>query len=87
MKAPVTKSATDGHSYQGVTVPDKAPKLSSRELEVLRGVLANKTYPQIATDLGLGLETIKSYSARLRAKLGVPNKTGLALWAERNLKG
>lgn len=75
------------HSNGETAVEGSQPKLSPRELEVLRGILANKTYPQIAAQLGLGLETIKSYTSRLRAKLNVENKVGLALWAERNLKG
>lgn len=75
------------HCTGETAVEGSKPKLSPRELEVLRGILANKTYPQIAAQLGLGLETIKSYTSRLRAKLNVENKVGLALWAERNLKG
>lgn len=78
----------DGPRYlEGVDVPRKRnPELSPREVQILKGVLANQTFPQIANGLGLSLETIKSYTARLRAKLGVDGKVGLALWAERNLK-
>lgn len=72
---------------EGVDVPGKQQlELSPREVDILKGILSNKTYPQIANGLGLSLETIKSYTARLRAKLGVDTKVGLALWAERNLK-
>lgn len=89
MTATAKRAAMEGRrpSIRGNAVEDLQPKLSPRELEVLRGILANKTYPQIAAQLGLGLETIKSYTSRLRAKLNVENKVGLALWAERNLKG
>jgi len=61
-------------------------KLSSREIDVLRGVLLGKTYPQIATDLGIGFETVKSYTSRLRKKLAVNTKVELALWASANLQ-
>lgn len=77
----------DPRHLEGVDVPGKRrPEVTTREADILRGILAHKTYPQIANGLGLSLETIKSYAARLRAKLGVDTKVGLALWAERNLK-
>lgn len=80
--------AKDGRgTKEGEEMPAaKPPELSDREVELLRGVLADKTYPQIAHDMGIGLETVKCYAARVRAKLGVDSKVGLALWAERNLK-
>lgn len=55
--------------------------LSARERDVLRGVVADKTYGQIANDLKLSVETIKTYAARLRSKVNVRTKTGLALYA------
>ncbi len=61
------------------------PDLSPREVQVLSGIVKEKTYPQIANDLGLGLETIKTMVARLRAKLGIDTKVGLALWASQHL--
>lgn len=71
---------------EGQDVPKKPPTLTPRELDLLRGIRADRTYPQIANSLNLSLETIKSYVARLRGKLGIDTKVGLALWAERNLK-
>lgn len=72
---------------EGVDVPrNPTTDLTPRELQLLRGIRADKTYPQIARDMAVGFETIKSYVARLRAKLGIDTKVGLALWAERNLK-
>lgn len=61
-------------------------QLSTRELAVLRGISQDKTYAQIAHDLGVSYETVKSYASRLRAKLGVHTKIGLALYWERNYK-
>lgn len=82
--------AKDGRGTQeGSEMPaavKKHPELTDRELELLRGILADKTYPQIAHGMGVSLETVKSYTARIRAKLGVDSKVGLALWAVRNLK-
>lgn len=59
--------------------------LSQREIQVLRGIANDRTYPQIGHELNLSHETIKSYASRLRAKLGCDTKIGLALWATANL--
>lgn len=69
-----------------VAIKGRTPALTERELQLLRGIVADKTYAQIAHDLGLSHETIKSYVARIRAKLGIDSKVGLALWAAKNLK-
>ena len=60
-------------------------ELSPREEMILRGVADGKSYPAIACELSLSYETIKAYSKRIRAKIGVANKIGMAIWAERNL--
>ena len=60
--------------------------LSPRERTVLRGILDDKTYVEIAHAMSLSLESIKTYSARMRAKLGVKTKTGLALFAQKHEK-
>ncbi len=65
---------------------DAALQLSERERMVLERIAADKTYAQIAHDLGVSHETVKSYANRLRAKLGIDTKVGLALYWERNLK-
>lgn len=80
----LTTAATDGRPLRESGM-DKCLNLSDREKAVLRGILDDKTYPQIAHSMKLSLETIKSYTARLRAKLGINTKTGLAVWASKNL--
>ena len=65
----------------------KDAPLSERERAVLRGIAEDKTYAQIAHSMGVSHETVKSYATRLRAKLGLDTKVGLALYWERNLKG
>ncbi len=59
--------------------------LTPRELDVLRGIAASESYPAIAAGLGVSLENVKSYAARLRRKLGVKNKVAVALWAVKHL--
>jgi DNA-binding CsgD family transcriptional regulator len=61
------------------------PALSAREQDVLAGIRDDQTYPQIARRLSVKSETVKTYAKRLRAKLRVHTKVGLALWAARHL--
>lgn len=59
--------------------------LTPREIEVLKGIADDKTYAQIAHNIKLSYDSVKSYANRLRAKLGCDTKVGLALWAAKNL--
>jgi len=58
--------------------------LSPRERAVVVGIAEGKTYQEIAEDLGVGYETVKTYAARLRKKLGLGSKTAVAVWAVKN---
>jgi DNA-binding NarL/FixJ family response regulator len=58
--------------------------LSPRELDILRGIAADKTYPVIARELGLSYNTVKTYASRIFEKLGVRSKVGLAVYAINN---
>lgn len=49
--------------------------LSSRELEVLRGVAAGLENKRIAQRLGLSVETVKDYLSRVMGKLHATNRT------------
>jgi len=54
--------------------------LSARELDVVRLIVKGKKYREIASDLQLGYETVKTYAARIRKKLRVHSKTEIATW-------
>lgn len=54
--------------------------LSSRELDVIRLIVKGKKYRDIAVELCLGYETVKTYAARIRKKLNVHSKTEIATW-------
>jgi len=54
--------------------------LSARELDVIRLIVKGKKYREIAVELNLGYETIKTYAARIRKKLNVHSKTEIATW-------
>jgi DNA-binding NarL/FixJ family response regulator len=64
--------------------PKTKPSLSTREKQVLRLIRKGYTYPRIAHRLNVGLETVKTYAARLRTKIGADTKVGLAVWATEN---
>jgi DNA-binding NarL/FixJ family response regulator len=58
-------------------------ELSTREREVLALLALGYTNRQIATELYLSVDTVKSHMRRLYAKLGVSNRTQAALRADR----
>ena len=55
--------------------------LSDRESEVLALIATGATNAQIADDLYLSVETVKTYVKRLYAKLGVHNRAQAAVAA------
>ena len=62
-------------------------RLTPREeevLELVRQGLANK---QIARRLGISERTVKAHLGAVFAAIGVPDRTGAALWAERRGPG
>lgn len=61
------------------------PKLTKREGQVVALIGKDMRYKDIAAELGLGYETVKTYAARIRKKLNLSTKVAVALWAERNL--
>jgi len=56
--------------------------LTGRELQVVVLIGKNKKYREIAEELDLGYETVKTYAARIRRKLKVNSKVAVALWAQ-----
>ncbi|HOW67760.1 MAG TPA: response regulator [Candidatus Paceibacterota bacterium] len=58
-------------------------KLTPRELEVMRHVVAGKLNKQIAADLGTGQQNIKLHRAHIMRKMGVASLADLVRVAER----
>jgi DNA-binding NarL/FixJ family response regulator len=48
--------------------------LSRREKEVFRSIAEGKTICKIAKEIGIGIDTVKTYQKRLYKKLGARNK-------------
>jgi DNA-binding NarL/FixJ family response regulator len=71
------------------TFADQAPAvpvqpidpLTEREEEVLALVARGRTNAEIATELFVGLSTVKTHVASLMTKLGARNRVEIAMWA------
>jgi DNA-binding NarL/FixJ family response regulator len=61
------------------TRPD-AGKLTTRELDIARGVAHAKTNAEIAADLFISPGTVKTHIASIQAKLNTRNRVGIASW-------
>ena len=61
--------------------PCERPRLTPREKDILRGLLAGYSNKMIANDLGTTDMTVKAQLRHLLRKLGVANRTQAALWA------
>lgn len=62
---------------------EKLPRITPRELAVLRLVSVGKQTEEIAKLLGLGEETVRSHLKKVQNKLGVRNRTQAACEAIR----
>jgi len=61
----------------------KTTELTARERQILIMVGNNKKYRDIAVELGLAYETVKTYVARIKIKLNLDTKLALALYVHR----
>src|SRR5215472_1502834 len=59
-------------------------QLHARELDVLTRIAHGQTNREIAADLGLGEETVKTHVSNVLAKLGVSDRTQAAVHALRS---
>ena len=63
------------------TLRPPLPDLTGRESEVLRGIARGLNNAEIARELYVGTETVKTYVGTLLAKLGVRDRTQAAIAA------
>lgn len=59
----------------GARRPTAAAELTARELQILRHISQGKTNPQIARELFLATDTVKTHSRKLFRKLGVHSRS------------
>jgi len=83
--APAT-SVDAGREPEGGEAPQRLDEpLSAREMEVLKLLSSGRTNPEIASELFVGVGTIKTHTGNIYRKLGVRNRTE-ALARARELK-
>jgi len=63
--------------------PPATAALSEREIDVLRLVAIGRSNKEIARQLGIGEQTVKSHVSNILSKLGVQSRTQAALYAHR----
>jgi NarL family two-component system response regulator LiaR len=64
-------------------LPDEHKRLTPRETGVLRLIASGKSNKDIARDLSIGEETVKSHVGNILGKLGMTSRTQAALYAMR----
>ncbi|MFI7019034.1 response regulator [Streptomyces sp. NPDC050164] len=76
------------HLNETQTVPrgraGQSPPLSGRALEVVRAIARGRTNQEIAAELFISLSTVKSHLSGIQTKLGLRNRTEIAVWAWEN---
>jgi two-component system, NarL family, response regulator LiaR len=63
-----------------VKEPDNPQPLTEREIDVLRLLSKGKANKEIASELAIGQQTVKSYVSSILGKLGVQSRTQAALY-------
>ena len=64
-----------------VRAPDNPQSLTEREIDVLRLIAGGKANKEIALDLTIGEQTVKTHVSNILMKLGVQSRTQAALYA------
>ncbi|WP_423381955.1 response regulator [Burkholderia sp. LMG 32019] len=59
-------------------------RLSARELDVMRRIVAGQTVTQIATELALSAKTVSTYKTRILEKMELPHEAALVRYAVRH---
>ncbi|MBA6434588.1 MULTISPECIES: response regulator [Streptomyces] len=72
--------ATERGTAQAPAASDDAG-LSERERDIVRLVAVGRTNQEIGNELFLSLSTVKTYLARIQAKLNARNRVEIAAWA------
>ena len=60
------------------------PKLSSREVEIVRLLAQNKSNKEVSSILGISVKTVEAHRARIMLKLQLDSLVGLVHYAMRN---
>lgn len=66
---------------------DELPPLSKRQRQVLAGIAAGHSLPELSRQLGISTYTVKTYLERLSEKLGASSRAKLRVIASRHFGG
>ena len=72
-------------SYVSAEAAAKLQSLSTREVAVIKGLLAGQTNKEIARELRVAEGTVKVHLRTINRKLNVRTRTQAALWAAKNM--
>lgn len=64
----------------------KIVELTQREKDVVMLVMCGKANKEIARELGLSIRTTEHHITQLLKKLGLTNRTEMAIWAYRHFQ-
>jgi DNA-binding CsgD family transcriptional regulator len=67
---------------EGLNDSTKAPKMSDRQIQILRGMIDGKTNHELATDLGFSVSTIRHETMAIFRALGVSDRKEAAKAAQ-----
>ncbi len=79
--AAISTVAAGGTAFE--TIPGRAARLSPRELDVVRLVVAGRTNDEIGAALGIGTKTVETHLHRLFGRFGLASRAELASRATR----
>jgi LuxR family maltose regulon positive regulatory protein len=76
------EQASEARKPRPVRLPETGETLSAREVEVLRLLATGATNREIAAELVVGEQTVKTHVSRILQKLDVPTRRQAAAWAQ-----
>lgn len=79
----VSKALLKGARAKVKSTDPFAPKLSERELEIIRLICAEKTSKEIAEQLFISARTVEGHRRNIQDKIGAKNIAGIVLYAAR----
>jgi DNA-binding NarL/FixJ family response regulator len=68
----------------GRNARERQVELTPRERDVLQLIVSGGSNKQVARKLGISEKTVKGHLTKLFQRIGAPDRTQAALWAERN---
>jgi DNA-binding NarL/FixJ family response regulator len=72
-------------TFEGIrSEADIAPRLTERELEVVRALARGKSNKEIAGDLGISEKTVRNHASNIYKKLHIFDRTQAVIYAIRN---